>query len=295
MPMKEQILVPVDGSADTRQAVKWAAEQAIAKNSALHLLHVVKEVAQVPGGIEEYIRSEGIRDAPNAVYLEFVGSHILGAAQDAAQEFGAADVRAEVVTGDPGREIVRYARDNRIALIVMAAQGFGSVCRKVFEDADCTCVLVRRGLLEGLRVLAVDDEPDVLETLVETLPTCVVTKAMTFAAAKELLEKQVFDAAILDIMGVDGYELLKIAKEKGVMAIMLTAHAFSPEDTVASYRRGAALYVSKEKMGEMEVFLNDVLEARRQGKNTWSRWFERFGAYYEKKFGSRWEGRKLGV
>lgn len=67
-------------------------------------------------------------------------------------------------------------------------------------------------LLEGKRILIVDDEPDVLETLAELLTICVVKTASTFDQAKTLLESQYFDIAILDIMGVEGYELLKICK-----------------------------------------------------------------------------------
>jgi len=40
------------------------------------------------------------------------------------------------------------------------------------------------------------------------------------------LQTRPFDIAILDIMGVDGYGLLRVAKERGVVAVMLTAHAF---------------------------------------------------------------------
>jgi CheY-like chemotaxis protein len=34
-------------------------------------------------------------------------------------------------------------------------------------------------LLEGKRVLIVDDEPDVLDTLDDLLPMCIITKAAT--------------------------------------------------------------------------------------------------------------------
>jgi DNA-binding NtrC family response regulator len=143
-------------------------------------------------------------------------------------------------------------------------------------------------LLDHKRILIVDDEPDVLETLESLLPMCDVVKAPTFDEARKLLETEFFDIAILDIMGVDGYRLLETAKEKGVMAVMLTAHALSPEDTVKSFREGAASYVPKEKMGEITTYLTDVLEAKERGKNFWWRWFDRFSSYYEKKFGERW-------
>ncbi len=121
--------------------------------------------------------------------------------------------------------------------------------------------MASKSLLEGKRILIVDDEPDVLETLEEFLSMCDVVKASSFHEAKELLETQYFEMAILDIMGVDGYELLEIAKEREVIAVMLTAHALSPEDTVRSYKKGAASYVPKEEMSNITIFLNDILEA----------------------------------
>ena len=105
-------------------------------------------------------------------------------------------------------------------------------------------------LLEGKIVLVVDDEPDVLETLDDLLPMCHVVKASTFQEAKELLETQAFDFAILDIMGVRGYELLECATRKKVIAIMLTAHALSVENTIKSYKRGAASYLPKDEMSD---------------------------------------------
>ncbi|MBW2205977.1 MAG: response regulator, partial [Deltaproteobacteria bacterium] len=93
-------------------------------------------------------------------------------------------------------------------------------------------------LLDYKRVLIVDDEPDVLETLEQLLPMCDVVRASNFEEAKALLETQYFDMAILDIMGVDGYQLLDIAKQRKVISVMLTAHALSPEDLAKSYKQG---------------------------------------------------------
>lgn len=144
-------------------------------------------------------------------------------------------------------------------------------------------------LLQGKRILVVDDEPDVLETLNDLLDMCEVVRASTFEQAKELLERDRFDAAILDIMGVSGYFLLGIANEKKLITVMLTAHALSPEDIVRSYREGAASYVPKDQISKIPLFLRDVLEAREKGKHFWSRWLERLGtAYWDRKFGPGW-------
>lgn len=145
-------------------------------------------------------------------------------------------------------------------------------------------------LLEGKKVLIVDDEPDILETLEGLLSMCHVTKASTFKEAEKLLETEYFDIAILDIMGVDGYKLLDIAKKKDVIPVMLTAHALSIENTIKSYRKGAASYIPKDEMVNVATFLNDILEAKEKGENFWWRWLDRLGAYYEKKFGRDWKG-----
>jgi CheY-like chemotaxis protein len=147
----------------------------------------------------------------------------------------------------------------------------------------------RKNLLEGKNILIVDDESDVLETLEELLPMCDLTRASSFKEAKEFLESHRFDLAILDIMGVDGYELLKIANKRKIAAIMLTAHALSAEDTVKSFNEGAAYYVPKDKLSNIKNFLEDVLDAQEKGKHSWSRWLETFNEYYEKVFGEDWQ------
>jgi DNA-binding response OmpR family regulator len=146
-----------------------------------------------------------------------------------------------------------------------------------------------RDLLKYKRVLIVDDEPDILAALEALLPMCDVVKATTFEEAKRILETQYLDIAILDIMGVDGYGLLEIANRRKVTPVMLTAHALSTEDTVKSFKEGAASYVPKEKMSEIVTYLNDILEAQDKGKSAWWRWYDRFASYYDKKFGPDWK------
>jgi CheY-like chemotaxis protein len=143
--------------------------------------------------------------------------------------------------------------------------------------------------LSGKRVLIVDDEPDILETLEELLPASDTVRATTYEEAKDLLETQSFDMAILDIMGVNGFKLLDIAVKRKVLGIMLTAHALSPENTLKSYNEGAALYVPKDKIKDIATYLEDVLEAKKERKSFWWRWFDRFADYYERRFGPSWQ------
>jgi DNA-binding NtrC family response regulator len=146
-----------------------------------------------------------------------------------------------------------------------------------------------QALLRGKKILVVDDEPDILEILEDLLRMCKVVKASNFEDAKELLETQRFDLAVLDIMGVDGYGLLKIANERKVPAVMLTAHAFNPPNLVRSIREGAAFYIPKEEIERIADLLNEVLVARATGKDPWSTWQDRFpSSYFEKRWGAAW-------
>ena len=143
-------------------------------------------------------------------------------------------------------------------------------------------------LLQGKKILIVDDEPDVLDSLENLLDMCEVIKASNYKDARNLLENHKFDMAIFDIMGVNGFELLEIANDKKVTAIMLTAHALSPENTEKAYSMGAASYVPKEKMIEIATYLNDVLQAQEEHKNPWRNWLDRFGSLYDRQFGTSW-------
>jgi len=114
------------------------------------------------------------------------------------------------------------------------------------------------------RILAVDDEEDVLEVLEEdildTYPACRFDKATTYEAAVDLLKSRHYDLVILDIMGVRGFDLLTLATQRNFKVVMLTAHAFSPEALKRSFELKARAYLPKDKMGEIVPFLEDVLK-----------------------------------
>ena len=144
-------------------------------------------------------------------------------------------------------------------------------------------------LLEGKKILIVDDEPDVLDSLIELLSLCKIDTASSFDEGKKMLENQHYHIAILDIMGVQGFELLKVANSQGIPALMLTAHALTEESLKKSVEDGAAYFAPKEKMGDIELFIADVFEAIEKKKNPWERLLDRLGGFYDKKFqGQDW-------
>lgn len=145
-------------------------------------------------------------------------------------------------------------------------------------------------LLKGKKILIVDDEPDVLSVLEDLLEMCDLTKASSFGEAKEFLESQTFDVAVLDIMGVDGYGLLEIATRKNIPALMLTAHAFTPDNLVRSIKDGAASYIPKEELLKIATHIRDILKAKEEGKNSWEQWQKRFpSSYFESRWGAAWK------
>ena len=139
-------------------------------------------------------------------------------------------------------------------------------------------------ILKGKKLLIVDDEPDVVETLKDLLGMCVIETASDFKTGEKLLALNKYDIAILDIMGVNGYELLKLAREKDVPALMLTANALTAADFAKSLSQGAVAYIPKEKMVEIPVYLTDLLKAQ-QGTETPHRWFSRLESFFDRIFG----------
>ena len=118
---------------------------------------------------------------------------------------------------------------------------------------------------------------------------CAVVKAGNFDDAKDLIEQQQFDLVILDIMGVSGYDLLELATGRNMTAVMLTAHALTPENIVKSYRQGAAYFLPKEEMVDIASFLEEILDAKQKGKSSWDNWMNRLAGYCERTFGAKWQ------
>ncbi len=143
-------------------------------------------------------------------------------------------------------------------------------------------------ILEGKHILIVDDEPDVLETLVDLLNMCQTDTAPDFETARDFLNKKTYDMAIFDIMGVKGYDLLELANQRGVPALMFTAHALSPDDFFKSIKGGAKAYIPKEKMSEIATYVAELLKARQEGIQKPVGWFTRLEKYFDRKFGSDW-------
>lgn len=148
-------------------------------------------------------------------------------------------------------------------------------------------------MLKNKRLLAVDDEPDVLDTLQEDLETfegLILDRATDYESGYHLLRSWTYDLVILDIMGVRGFDLLNASVSLGFPTVMLTAHALTVEAMEKSLEMGARAFLPKEKMAEIVPFLEDVLTL--SYPSGWQRLFDRLGSFFTTAFGPGWQIRE---
>ena len=139
--MYDDILFPTDGSNGANAALEHAIEQALTHEATLHALYVVEKMfpaveAAAPDVLDK---------------LENEGERSLEAARAEANAAGVESIRGTVAAGSPYRQILGYADEHGIDMIVMGTHGrrgldrhlLGSVAEKVVRSADCPVVTVR--------------------------------------------------------------------------------------------------------------------------------------------------------
>lgn len=139
--MYDRILFPTDGSEGAAAALKHALAHAKTYDATLHVLYVVEEtyplVEAGPADVLDGLRERGDRT------LEEVRSRAAAAGVDS--------IQGTVAGGSPYRQILEYADEHDIELIVMGTHGrrgidrvlLGSVAEKIVRSADCPVLTVR--------------------------------------------------------------------------------------------------------------------------------------------------------
>lgn len=139
--MYDDILIPTDGTDAVQPAVDRALDLAETYGATLHALYVVDQGAYV--GID--VRSDVIVET-----LETEGQAAVEAVKERAEAAGV-PVTTAIVRGNPYREILDYADERGVDLIVMGTHGrrgldrylLGSVTEKVVRSADLPVLTVR--------------------------------------------------------------------------------------------------------------------------------------------------------
>jgi len=147
----------------------------------------------------------------------------------------------------------------------------------IFEDSP----------LKDLTILVVDDEPDILDAVGDELEMCLVHKASDYETALQYLLGYKYDVVILDVMGVNGFELLRVSVSQGFPTVMFTAYALTIDALKKSIQLGAVFFLPKDKLPELKDFLEKFVLDR--WKSNWMGFFDRLGVYFNKHFGPAWK------
>jgi DNA-binding NtrC family response regulator len=146
----------------------------------------------------------------------------------------------------------------------------------------------RQELRKRKRILAVDDEPDIIEVIREQLEAYEVVAATNFDTAHKLILSEHFDLAILDIMGVNGFALLDTCGVRKLPAAMLTAHALNVASLNLAMKLGATTFLPKDELANLKVYVAEIFECLEQGNTHWEKLFERLGPLFKERLGMEW-------
>jgi nucleotide-binding universal stress UspA family protein len=121
--MFERILVPVDGSRHARFAVQMAIELARCHKSFVYLLHAIRDLS-LPQEILSMIQAGEVTQSRMEI-LQDSAEIILENASAKFAAAGIADVQKDYVIGDPASQILAYAKEKDVSLIVLGHRGLG--------------------------------------------------------------------------------------------------------------------------------------------------------------------------
>lgn len=141
----EKILFPTDFSKGSDNALLYAIDLAKQYNATLFIIHIIYDVIQTTGW-----------DVPH-LPLEQLDKDLTASSEQKLDEFSEEVVRdlekveKRTITGVPYQEIVQFAEDEKIDLIVIGTHGrtgldrvfFGSTAERVVRMAPCPVLSVR--------------------------------------------------------------------------------------------------------------------------------------------------------
>lgn len=144
--MFDRILVPTDGSELASPAVKMALDLADEHEATVHALFIVDQPTSVSGTGEGFSGLDNLLEA-----REQEGQDVTSEVAERASDRGI-EATTEVRHGNPHDDILAYADENRIDLVVMGTHGrtgvkralIGSVTEDVVRHADIPVLTVHQ-------------------------------------------------------------------------------------------------------------------------------------------------------
>lgn len=143
----QKVLFPTDCSENTEDALAYAIEISKKFNARLLILNVTSEL-EIYGGDNEYLSPENYKKMVEAADAESKQQ-----LNDYWDKFEESDLEVELIQikGDPFKEIVLFAQDNKMDIIVMGTHGrtgiqhimMGSVAEKIVRYAPIPVLTVK--------------------------------------------------------------------------------------------------------------------------------------------------------
>jgi len=142
----EQILFPTDFSAGSYNALPYAVDFSRHYNAKLYILHIIYDFTKATYSHIPHISSDKIFDDITAWAVEEIDNCCIE------QIRGLSKVEKLVLKGIPYEEIVKFAANKKIDIIVMGTYGrlgldkliFGSTAERVVRKAPCPVLTVRQ-------------------------------------------------------------------------------------------------------------------------------------------------------
>lgn len=151
--MIARILVPHDGTEISNMAFERAIEFAKAFDTEILLLHVIQDIP-IPSslllGNDRILISKAKRSITKELergWNKMVQEKLIGKML----KDDKIKVRSETIVGSPADEIIRFAKSNKIDMIIVGSRrleaiskikALGSVARKVSEGAECPVMII---------------------------------------------------------------------------------------------------------------------------------------------------------
>jgi len=136
----------------------------------------------------------------------------------------------------------------------------------------------KKSYLKGLRVLAVDDEEDVLDTIAEALETATVDRAQDFKTAVKKINEKTYDLAS-SISWVWMGSLCSTRPWKKHPHGDAHGSCAERRDPFWPLFAKAPSPICRKKTGGNRQILNDLLAAQAAGEPTWKLLFEKLGEF----------------
>ena len=139
------IVVGVDDSPSSKNALRWAVEEARLRGTSVHVVSAWEFPFAKPTTPED----DPLPGVPTP--QETARTELTAAVSEAGADPGSADVTVEVVHGSPSRVLLDIAAAEEADLLVVGTHGrggisglvLGSVSRQVIQHATCPVVVVR--------------------------------------------------------------------------------------------------------------------------------------------------------